>query len=657
MQGTACPAPGGKVVGDSGVGMEFKKLMLVDDEEGVRRFLGLSLEELGYTVETAANGQQALELFDTFRPQIIFTDIKMPVMDGIELLKAVKGTSPDTEVVMITGHGDLDLAIQALKYGASDFITKPINNDVLEVSLERAKERFTMKRQLREHTENLERLVEIKTERIIELERQNAACQVVEGLSGVLTDASQEMETGSGMFNELPCLVSIHNDYLEIVSHNTLFEERLGNKVGANSFDVYADREDSGNACPVQKTFATGKGQRSRETFVGKDGEEIPVTVYTAPIPDNEGNVSLVLDISVDMSEVTRLKDELLTTRYKYQRLFDEAPCYITVQNPDLTIAEANALFKKDFGEVEGQHCFQTYKHRKSTCQDCIITETFKDGESRQRETVVTTLSGENKNMLVQSAPIHDASGEIIQAMEMSTDITEIRKLQDHLTSLGIMLGSMSHGVKGMLTSLDGGIYRLESGLRKGDEKRVNDATKTLKSMIGRVKKMVLDILYYAKSRELETETVNAAQFLRDTAEIGAAKAEVAGVEMIIDIPEGIGILDIDSAAMSAALVNFLENGVDACESRHTEGGGKVEIRARRDNENVVITVEDNGMGMDQETKDKIFTLFFSSKGKKGTGIGLFISNQTIERHGGSITVESRLDHGSTFTVTLPVSD
>jgi len=629
--------------------------MLVDDEEGVRRFLGLSLEELGYTVETAANGKEALELFDTFQPGIIFTDIKMPVMDGIDLLKAVKAKSPDTEVVMITGHGDLDLAIQALKFDASDFITKPINNDVLEVALERAKDRFEMKRQLREHTENLERLVEEKTERIIELERQNAACQVVTGLSDVLTNASQEMETGSGMFNELPCLVSIHSDYLEIVAHNTLFEERLGNKVGANSFDIYSDRENGGNACPVQKTFATGKGQRSRETFIGKDGEEIPVTVYTAPIPDNEGNVSLVLEISVDMSEVTRLKDELLTTRYKYQRLFDEAPCYITVQNPDLTIAEANRLFKKDFGDVEGELCFKTY-HLDASCDGCIVKETLADGEPRQRETVVTTLDGERKNVLVQSAPIHDASGKVIQVMELSTDITEIRKLQDHLTSLGIMLGSMSHGVKGMLTSLDGGIYRLESGLRKNDSQRISDATQTLKSMIGRVKKMVLDILYYAKSRELETEKIDATEFLRDTAAIGAAKAEVTGVEMVVDIPEALGTLDIDAAAMSAALVNFLENGVDACDARNKEGGC-LQIRAERKDKSLVVTIADNGTGMDRETREKIFTLFFSSKGKRGTGIGLFISNQTIERHGGTIAVESELNQGSTFTITLPLGE
>ena len=635
--------------------MEFRKLLLVDDEEGVRRFLGLSLMELGYEVETAENGQAALDLFDAFRPDIVFTDIKMPVMDGIELLKRIKAHAPDTEVVMITGHGDLDLAIESLKFDASDFITKPISNNVLEVSLERARERFTMKRALREHTENLERLVEEKTRRIVELERQNAACQVVNGLSAALENASREVETGSGLFNELPCLVSIHNRYLEIVAHNTLFTERLGHRVGDNSFDIYSDRESAGNACPVQKTFQTGKGQRSKETFLGKDGEEIPVTVYTAPIPNNNGEIELVLDISVDMTELQRLKDELLTTQYKYQRLFDEAPCYITVQDADLNIVEANRLFKRDFGEVEGRFCFEAYKHRKEPCSDCLVDKTLLDGEARQRETVVTTLSGEQKHMLVQSAPLHDASGRVFQAMELSTDITEIRRLQDHLTSLGIMLGSMSHGVKGMLTSLDGGIYRLESGLKKGDADRVDAATRTLKSMIGRVKKMVLDILYYAKSRELETEEIDTAAFLRDTAEIAAAKAGGAGVEFAPDLPDDLGRMRADTAALSAALINFLENGVDACEGRGPEGCLK--FAARREGGTLVVTVADNGMGMDRETREKIFTLFFSSKGKRGTGIGLFISNQTIEQHGGSITVESERDKGSTFTISLPLAE
>ena len=90
--------------------------------------------------------------------------------------------------------------------------------------------------------------------------------------------------------------------------------------------------------------------------------------------------------------------------------------------------------------------------------------------------------------------------------MALSTDITRIRELQDHLTSLGLMLGSISHGVKGMLTALEGGVYRLESGIKRNDQTRIVDAADTIKSLVGRVRNLVLNVLYYAKSRGMAGE-------------------------------------------------------------------------------------------------------------------------------------------------------
>ena len=118
-----------------------KKLLLVDDEEGIRKVLGISLTDIGYEVFTAENGEEALKIFRQENPPIVLTDIKMPGMDGIELLKKIKYENPDTEVIMITGHGDMDLAIKSLKYRAIDFVTKPINDDILEISLDRAREK------------------------------------------------------------------------------------------------------------------------------------------------------------------------------------------------------------------------------------------------------------------------------------------------------------------------------------------------------------------------------------------------------------------------------------------------------------------------------------------------------------------------------------
>ena len=158
-------------------------ILLVDDEAGIRTVLGIALADSGYTVTTAENGEDALRLFREIRPAIVLTDIKMPDMDGIELLQRIKAEAPDTEVIMFTGHGDMELAIRSLKHDATDFVTKPINDEVLEIALKRARERIIMRRQLNEYTHELERLVAEKAQQLVEAERMAAVGQTVAELA------------------------------------------------------------------------------------------------------------------------------------------------------------------------------------------------------------------------------------------------------------------------------------------------------------------------------------------------------------------------------------------------------------------------------------------------------------------------------------------
>ncbi len=120
----------------------------------------------------------------------------MPGMDGIALLRKIKREDPDTEVIMITGHGDMNLAIKSLKQEATDFVTKPINDEVLEIALNRAKERIEMRRQLKHYTENLERLVEEKTRRLLNAERMAAVGETVSGLSHAIKNIAGSLKGG-----------------------------------------------------------------------------------------------------------------------------------------------------------------------------------------------------------------------------------------------------------------------------------------------------------------------------------------------------------------------------------------------------------------------------------------------------------------------------
>jgi signal transduction histidine kinase len=363
---------------------------LVDDEKDIRDVLRLPLSDLGYDVQEAENGEEALRLFERLQPPLILTDIKMPGIDGIELLQKVKQINPEVEVIMITGHGDMDLAVKSLKYGATDFITKPINVDVLEIALRRAAERILTREKLKEYTLNLERLVAEKSE------------------------------------------------------------------------------------------------------------------------------------------------------------------------------------------------------------------------------------------------------------------------LQSHLSSLGLMLGSISHALKGLLTGLDAGVYMVDGGLAKADTKQLHEGWEIVKQRFNRIRKVVLDILFYSKKRELKPERVNAAVLAEEVAAAVAGKLAETDVLFVKDLDPDSGEFEVDATYVQAALLNILENAVDACLAGETRRAAKVVFSLRRRRDRLEFDILDNGIGMDSATREKLFTPFFSSKGDKGTGLGLFIANKIVEQHGGRIDVTSAPGRGSIFRVSIP---
>mmetsp|Transcript_3503 Transcript_3503/g.2077 ORF Transcript_3503/g.2077 Transcript_3503/m.2077 type:complete len:500 (+) Transcript_3503:1082-2581(+) len=479
-----------------------KSILLVDDSEGIRKVLGISLADRGYRVITAKTGEEALKLFRTHSPSIVLTDIKLPLLDGVELLKIIKNENFDTEVIMMTGHGDLDFAIKSLKYGATDFILKPINDEVLEIALNRAHERISMRGQIKDYTENLEKLV-----------REQSAL---------------------------------------------------------------------------------------------------------------------------------------------YQQLFDSVPCYITVQNRSLQFTATNRMFKEDFGDERRAFCYQIYKNRETPCPDCPVLKTFEDGESHQSEMVVTSKSGEEYNVLIRTAPIRNNTDEITQVMEMSTNITEIRKMQDQLSSLGMLLGTISHGIKGLLTGLDGGVYMLNLGFKKEDKAQIKEGWEAVKLMIERIRSMIHDILYYAKERDLKWKRVDVLSFAKDVAFTVEPKIRKHEIQFEIDFDPFLGMFEIDAGVVRSALVNILENAIDACIEDKAKLSHRIVFKSSLENDFVIFDVYDDGCGVDQEAMENIFTLFYSRKEHHGTGFGLYISKKIIRQHGGTIQVDSVLGKGSHFRIRIP---
>ncbi len=115
----------------------MKKILVIDDEMPTLQMLKLFLEACGYTVLMAESAAAGIEIFERETPPIVLTDIKMPGKDGFMILKKIKAIRPETEVIVITGHGDKDLAKRAFDLEASEFFNKPLDTEALEAALKR----------------------------------------------------------------------------------------------------------------------------------------------------------------------------------------------------------------------------------------------------------------------------------------------------------------------------------------------------------------------------------------------------------------------------------------------------------------------------------------------------------------------------------------
>lgn len=115
-----------------------QKILVIDDDPSLRRVLEYNLQEEGYEVQAASSGEEGLYLFEQSQPNLVITDMKMSGMDGLMVLKSIKERSPETLVIIITAFGTVDVAVEAMRTGAYDYITKPFNRDALKLTVKKA---------------------------------------------------------------------------------------------------------------------------------------------------------------------------------------------------------------------------------------------------------------------------------------------------------------------------------------------------------------------------------------------------------------------------------------------------------------------------------------------------------------------------------------
>jgi signal transduction histidine kinase len=166
-------------------------------------------------------------------------------------------------------------------------------------------------------------------------------------------------------------------------------------------------------------------------------------------------------------------------------------------------------------------------------------------------------------------------------------------------------------------------------------------------------------LLTYSKEREPEYENCFPNQIINDVCELVEERAKKHELKIVKDFDPSIDEVSMDPRAIHRAMLNLVSNAIDACIFYEDENKNwEIRVKTANEEDHIIrFEVQDNGVGMNQETIDNLFTSFFSTKGDKGTGLGLAVTKKLVEEHKGTIDVESQPGKGATFTIRLPYDE
>lgn len=341
-----------------------------------------------------------------------------------------------------------------------------------------------------------------------------------------------------------------------------------------------------------------------------------------------------------------------------FKVLFEEVPCYTCILDTDLNIVAANRLCKENFATPFTRHCYQVFKGRPDACEECPAMKTFDEGCISETLETVKHASGQDMQVVCRTAPLRDDSGKVTGVLHMSARTGHAEELQQVMTSLNSQVGAVSHGIKGLLTSMVGGFYLWDSGLAKDRADRVEKGVDIIRRNFHRIKHLAHDVLFFVKHRVMHTEAVKVSYLMNETFLSVEDIAKQMETEVVLgDMPDPEIMVDVDQRAIVSALSNLIVSSLHDCYTDKRDIPHSVHMKVEKQYNEVVFEVSDNGVGMDSESLKKLFSLFFNPKGIEAAGIGLFITNKLARLHKGRVEVESEQGKGTRYKFYLPVTE
>lgn len=253
-----------------------------------------------------------------------------------------------------------------------------------------------------------------------------------------------------------------------------------------------------------------------------------------------------------------------------------------------------------------------------------------------------------NEHLMLAAAIAHQAG----LAIE-NTEFYQAKLQSERLAAVGQTIATLSHHIKNILQGLKSGSYLIDLGLQNQDHDTIRRGWSILERNQSRIFNLVMDMLSYSKDRQPALESCDLNQLVAEVVELVQARAAETNITIAQSLAPNLPQVLVDEDGIHRATLNLLANALDACEGQPSP---HIHVSTHWDeaSSTASICIQDNGVGIAPDELAHVFQLFTSSKGTRGTGLGLAVSQKIVREHGGEIRVESELGRGTSFTIELP---
>jgi len=495
--------------------------------------------------------------------------------------------------------------------------------------------------------------------RVVPIPCDDGDIEFVATITTDLTATKRLQQEYQTLFERVPCFVAVINREHRVVKANEAFRRMFGEPTGEPCFQLYKRRHDACPDCPVDRTFEDGESHSSQQIGISHDGRSTPYLVFTAPLLKDNGKVTHVIEMALDMTEYQDLKEQLSSANVMRLALvensldaimiFDEKGRFLLVNKA------AEELLGHARAELVGRRVWKGLLPAE--------VERLLKGKRKKLlllETEITTASEEKVPIRLAGVALRPG-GSFTGSAVIAQDLREIKRLErekldaERLAAVGETVAGIAHGIKNILTGLQGGMYVASLGMQHGDVERIKEGWEMLTRNMNRISELTRNLLAFSRGEPFECTLVDPAEVVRDVVALYQDSAARHGIELVAEIQAGIEPASMDSAGMHGCLTNLISNAVDACLTS-AKKECKIVAKLFEEDDTIFIEVTDTGCGMDYEVKQKAFTSFFTTKAKGGTGLGLLLTRKLVQQHGGSIQFTSEPDAGTTFRLSFPRS-